>query len=277
LVLDEHESEGLLWRQYLRQGSAAMRGFALLNLIKLTWYQRRLASRIDALLCASDRETEFARRYLPTRVALWTVPNGIDADYYDSLLVPRKDSEAIILCGGLSVYRNRLAALWFSRNVFPAVRREVPGAEFWIVGADPSQEIRDLAEIPGIHVTGTVEDVRPYYGRAAVSVAPYHYGEGTKLKVLEAMAAGVPVVSTTIGCQGIDVADGEHVLIADSEREFGMRVTALLRDERMRAKLARAARQRIDEKYTWKKIVGGLEPCLLALAKLGQAGLGGSP
>lgn len=270
VVLDEHESEGLLWRQYLHQGSMAMRAFALLNLLKLVWFQKRLASRIDAILCASDRETEFARTFIPAKVGLWTVPNGIDADSYRSLLTAQKDSNAIILCGGLSVFRNRLAALWFAQKVFPAVRREVPDAEFWIVGSDPNQEIRDLEKTPGIHVTGTVEDVRPYYARAAVSVAPYRYGEGTKLKVLEAMASGVPVVTTTIGCQGIDVVHGEQVLIADSEEDFSGQVIDLLRDAEKRAHLAGAARRRIEEKYTWKKIVGDLEPKLLALVKKGR-------
>jgi len=270
VVLDEHESEGLLWRQYLRQGSIAMRAFALLNLIKLTWFQKRLASRIAAILCASDREKEFARSFIPSNVGLWTVPNGIDADFYRSLLTAKKDSNTIILCGGLSVLRNRLAALWFAHNVFPAVRKEVPHAEFWIVGSDPNQEVRDLEKTPGIHVTGTVEDVRPYYARAAVAVAPYRYGEGTKLKVLEAMASGVPVVTTPIGCQGIDVVHGEHVLIADSEKDFSDLVIALLDDAEKRAHLAGAARRQIEEKYTWKKIVGDLEPKLLALAKKAQ-------
>lgn len=267
VVLDEHESEGLLWRQYLRQGNVAMRAFGLINLLKVAWFQKRLASRIAAILCASDREAEFARSFIPADVGLWTVPNGIDADSYSSLLKVQKESNDIILCGGLSVFRNRLAASWFAQTVFPGVRREVPDAEFWIVGSDPNQEIRDLEKIPGIHVTGTVEDVRPYYARAAVSVAPYRFGEGTKLKVLEAMASGVPVVSTTVGCQGIDVVDGEHVLIADSEKDFGDRVISLLRDASKRADVARAARRRIEEKYTWKKIVGDVEPKLLALAK----------
>lgn len=267
VVLDEHESEGLLWRQYLRGGNVATRAFGLINLLKLAWFQKRLVSRIDAILCASERETEFARTFIPADVGLWTVPNGIDADSYNPLLTARKDSHAIILCGGLGVFRNRLAALWFAQTVYPAIRREVPDAEFWIVGKDPNQEIRDLEKTPGIHVTGTVEDTRPYYARAAVAVAPYRFGEGTKLKVLEAMASGVPVVSTPIGCQGIDVVDGEHVLIAESEKDFGHQVIRLLGDAQKRTQVAGAARRRIEEKYTWEKIVGDLEPKLLALAK----------
>jgi len=267
VVLDEHESEGLLWRQYWRQGGVARRAFAVLNLLKLTWFQKRLASRIDAILCASDRETEFARSFIPNHVGLWTVPNGIDADSYTSLLAARRDSPAIILCAGFSVYRNREAALWFAQRIFPRVRQEISNAELWIVGADPNPEVWALNKTSGIHVTGTVEDVRPYYQKAAVAVAPYRYGEGTKLKVLEAMASGVPTVATAIGCQGIDVVSGEHVLIAESETDFAGQVVSLLRDAEKRTRVANAARQKIEEKYTWKTIVGELEPKLLALAQ----------
>jgi glycosyltransferase involved in cell wall biosynthesis len=136
------------------------------------------------------------------------------------------------------------------------------------VGSNPNQEIQQLGEIPGIHVTGTVPDVRPYYGRAAVTVAPYRYGEGTKLKVLEAMASGAPVVSTPIGCQGIAVKDGEHVLIVNSAEEFARRIIDLLGNEELRRALAAKARTVIEQEYSWKKIVGDLDPELRELVRL---------
>jgi glycosyltransferase involved in cell wall biosynthesis len=116
-------------------------------------------------------------------------------------------------------------------------------------------------------VTGTVEDVRPYYARAAVSVAPYRYGEGTKLKVLEAMASGAPVVSTPIGCQGIEVKDGEHLLIVNSADEFASRIVQLLRNQELRRSMAARARSLIEREYAWKKIVGDLDPELCELVR----------
>jgi glycosyltransferase involved in cell wall biosynthesis len=172
-----------------------------------------------------------------------------------------------VLCGGYGVYRNSEAAIWFARTVFPLVKNAVPQAEFWIVGSNPNQEIRQLVEIPGIHVTGTVPDVRPYYARAAVTVAPYRYGEGTKLKVLEAMASGAPVVSTPIGCQGIDVRDGEHVLIVNSAEEFARKIVYLLGNEELRRALAARARAVIEQEYSWKKIVGDLDPEMCELVR----------
>ncbi len=176
IVLDEHESEGLLWRQYLRQGGIPKRAYAALNLVKMHWFQKTVAERIAAMLCASHRETEFARTFMPARVKLWTVPNGVDTDYFVPGPAESRDTHSIVLCGGYSVYRNSEAALWFARTVFPLVKQEIPQTEFWIVGSNPNQELRQLGENPGIHVTGTVPDVRPCYARAAVTVAPYRYG-----------------------------------------------------------------------------------------------------
>jgi glycosyltransferase involved in cell wall biosynthesis len=268
IVLDEHESEGLLWRQYLRQGGIPKRAFALLNLAKMRRFQKTVGGRIAAMLCASDRETGFARTFMPANVKLWTVPNGVDTDYFVPSPPQERENHSIVLCGGYGVYRNSEAAIWFAGSVFPLVKKEVPHAEFWIVGSNPNQEVRSLAETPGIHVTGTVPDVRPYYGRAAVTVAPYRYGEGTKLKVLEAMASGAPVVSTPIGCQGIEVKDGEHVLIVNSAEEFARKIIFLLGNEELRRNLAAKARTVIEQEYSWKKIVGDLDPELRELVRL---------
>jgi glycosyltransferase involved in cell wall biosynthesis len=223
--------------------------------------------RIAAMLCASDREAEFARTHLPPRVKLWTVPNGVDTDFFVPGAREGRDGHSIVLCAGFTVYRNSEAAIWFARTVYPRIKHEISQAEFWIVGSHPSQEVRQLAEIPGVHVTGTVEDVRPFYARAAVSVAPYRYGEGTKLKVLEAMASGAPVVSTPIGCQGIEVKDGEHVLIVNSADAFTERIVYLLRNEELRTSMAARARSLIEREYAWRKIVGDLDPELCELVR----------
>jgi glycosyltransferase involved in cell wall biosynthesis len=272
VVLDEHESEGLLWRQYLRQGTLPKKVFAVINLLKLTSYQKRFMSKTAAMLSNSEREASFTRRYAPPGVPVLAVPNGVDTEAF----APAPDSQrrnVILICGGLAVYRNREAAIWFARGVFPIVRREVPDAEFWIVGSNANEEIWELAKLPGIHVTGTVEDVRPYYGMAKVTVAPYRYGEGTKIKVVEAMACGVPMVSTPTGCQGLDVLDGKHILIADSETDFARQVASLLRDQSRCEALAAAARRLAVERYSWKKIMSDLDPKLLELAdRSGQRG-----
>jgi glycosyltransferase involved in cell wall biosynthesis len=265
LVLDEHESEGLLWRQYWRQGSLGKRAFAVVNLIKLPAFEKRIMSHVAVVLSNSEREADFTRRYAPPGGQVWAVPNGVDTEVFVPAQTGWKKN-AILLCAGLAVYRNRAAALWFARRMFPKIRREVPDAQFWIVGSHPNRQIWRLAESPGIHVTGTVEDVRPYYAMAKVAVAPYLYGEGTKIKVVEAMACGTPVVSTSIGCQGLEVIDGKHLLIADNETDFSRRVIELLRGPQRAQALATAARALAVEKYSWQGLISALEPKLQELA-----------
>lgn len=267
LVLDEHESEGLLWQQYLRCGSLATRAFAAINLIKLPAFQKQLMSQVAAVLSNSEREADFTRRYAPPGVQVWAVPNGVDTEVFAPPQGAGNRRNAILLCSGLAVYRNRTAAGWFARRMFPKIRREVPDAEFWIVGSNPNREIWRLAESAGIHVTGSVEDVRPFYAMAKVAVAPYRYGEGTKIKTVEAMACGTPVVSTSVGCQGLDVIDGKHLLIAENEAEFSRRVIELLSDPQRAQMLAACGRTLVEEKYAWGTIIGGLEPKLRALVR----------
>jgi glycosyltransferase involved in cell wall biosynthesis len=267
VVLDEHESEGLLWRQYLRQGGAAKRAFALLNLVKLSWFQKAVSSRIVAMLSASEREASFARTFLPPQVKSWTVPNGVDTVFFAPAAPGDPANHSIILCGGFAVYRNCEAAIWFARQVFTRIKKDSPDAEFWIVGSHPPPEVRQLMELPGVHVTGTVEDVRPFYARAAVGVAPYRYSTGVMLKLFEAMATGVPLVSTSIGCQGMEARDGEHLLVADTAEAFAERVVELLRNPKLRRAIGANARCLIEREYSWTKIVSNLEPKLSELVR----------
>ena len=133
------------------------------------------------------------------------------------------------------------------------------------MGSNPSKEVLKLQGVGGVVVTGTVEDVRPYFEKARVCVAPFRFGEGTKLKVLEAMAMGVPIVTTDIGCQGIEVVDGQHVLIANNETDFSSRVIELLHNPQRAQALAAAGWALVEQKYDWKKIIDVLEPKLQEL------------
>jgi len=164
----------------------------------------------------------------------------------------------------------RDAAQWFVGQIYPRVRAQFPGAEFWIVGANPAPAVRQLATIEGVKVTGTVPDIRPYLGSARVFVAPFRFGGGTKLKVLEAMAMGLPVVATSVGCQGIPVNDGIHLLLRDSPEEFAAGVVALLKDSAQCEMLGANARQLIETKFSWEAIVSDVEKRLSNLGPEGK-------
>jgi glycosyltransferase involved in cell wall biosynthesis len=149
------------------------------------------------------------------------------------------------------------AVLYFCREIFPRIRRTLGTAELWIVGRDPRPEVMQLNG-DGVHVTGRVDEVIPYYQQSAVSVVPLRAGGGTRLKILEAMALGRPVVSTTIGCEGLEVVDGEHLLIADNCEQFAEKTVRLLTDRQIYQHISTNGRQLVEARYDWDKIAGRL-------------------
>jgi glycosyltransferase involved in cell wall biosynthesis len=151
------------------------------------------------------------------------------------------------------------AVLWFAREVLPLVRREAPGTRFWVVGKDPHPRLAPLAQEPGIEMTGWVEDVRPYIAAAGIYVIPLRIGGGTRLKVLEAMAMGKAIVSTTLGCEGFDLVPGQELVLADAPHDFARAVLDLMANAERRERLGRAARRFAGSRYDWRTIVPKLE------------------
>jgi glycosyltransferase involved in cell wall biosynthesis len=155
---------------------------------------------------------------------------------------------------GTFTYRPNVdAALLLGREIFPLVRRAIPAARLLLVGHEPPDAVRALARERGVSLAGAVPDVRRAYERAAVAVAPLRAGGGTRLKILEAMALGRPVVSTRVGAEGLAVVDNEHLLLSDTPGEFGSSVARLLGDRPLRARLAANARRLVEARYDWAR------------------------
>jgi glycosyltransferase involved in cell wall biosynthesis len=145
------------------------------------------------------------------------------------------------------------AVLYFCSEILPLIRQAIEPIELWIVGADPRPEVLRLNG-SDVRVTGRVEDVVPYYQQSTVCVVPLRAGGGTRLKILEAMALGRPVVSTTIGCEGLDVVDGEHLYIADTPEEFAEKTVRLLRNRQSYQHIRANGRQLVEARYSWDRI-----------------------
>ncbi|MDA8156888.1 MAG: glycosyltransferase [Actinomycetota bacterium] len=186
------------------------------------------------------------------------VPNGVDLGFYK--MVPAKPGRNSILFVGILDYApNADAVLYFSKEIFPRIAAQNPGMDFYVIGRNPTQQIRQLAGNPGIKVVCHAADLRPYYERCFAAVVPLRSGGGTRLKILEAMAMGMPVVTTSVGCEGIDVTDGENILIADSPGEFASNVIKIFSDRNRQVMIGAAARRLVEARYSWEKIGGHLE------------------
>ncbi|MBI4541920.1 MAG: glycosyltransferase [Gemmatimonadetes bacterium] len=248
IVADQHNYDPLL----ARRRAAATRGIA-----RLKWRayhllaaraERRNLRRVRAIAAVSREEAALFARVAPhAEVAI--VPNGVDTAYFR----PSPLGRAVLFTASMSYAPNREAAEWLVREVWPAVRREEPGAQLRLVGWRGETALAHLRGAPGVAVVGSVPDVRPELEGAAVAVAPLAAGAGTRIKILEALAAGRPVVTTTVGAEGISVADGVHCLVRDDPRSFAEAVVRLLRDRELATRLAGRGRALVEERYTWEQ------------------------
>lgn len=259
-VLDQHNADELMWQKYRDEGGVLTRFFGNWNIRQVKKFRERNMGNFDVILSVSEEDAKFTRGNVGVNQEVWTVPNGVDLDNFqpgDEDLAERDD--VIVFCGSMDVKMNIDAVERFVKNSFPIIREQAPEAELWIVGKNPSASIKRLEDKKGIKVTGTVEDVLPYYHKAKVTVAPFRYGGGTKLKILEALATKVPIVSTSVGVQGIDVEKGEHVLIEDSLRDFGKQVLKLLKNPELGNDLAESGYELVRRKYSWRSLYGEVE------------------
>lgn len=235
-----------------------------LNWLPMERYEARIAERFDACVVTSpdDRRALLEKNSgLPVEV----VPNGVDTEGYVPLEEP-ESAPHLLFMGKMDYEPNIDAVVWFAQEIFPLIRQEVPDCVFTIAGGSPVDEVQRLASVSGITVTGYVQDIQCRYKKCGVVVTPLRSGGGTRLKILEAMALGRPVVSTTVGCEGLHCRHNEHLLIADTPELFARQVIDLLSDRQRRQRLAAAARSFVESRFAWTGIAGKLQDFYRGLA-----------
>ena len=253
IIIDQHNIEHeLLERTYQHEKSLPRKWY--------NWQESRLVKRAELSLCqradgvlvTSERERSKLKELVSGKV-IEVVPNGVATAMYTVDEPSAEGPERIIFTGSMDYYPNTQAVLFFAQYCWPLVRAQIPGATWQIVGKNPTRDVLKLAQLPGVMVTGTVPDVRPYLAEAAVAIVPLLIGSGTRLKILDAFAARKAVVSTTIGCEGLAVESGKHLLIADPPEAFARAIIALLRDPERRGELGRAGRTLVETDYSWER------------------------
>jgi polysaccharide biosynthesis protein PslH len=256
-VLTHHNIESLLMQRRAQVEAGSARGrFLQREAHKLTAYEKLVSPAFDVNVMVSEPDETVLRQMVPgVRTAV--VPNGVDIGYFTPK--PEEETPALIYAGGMNMFANRDAVMHFLNEIWPAVRECAPDVRFFAVGQDPPRElVAYAASDPRVVVTGYVDDVRPYVWKAAVYVVPLRVGGGTRLKVLDAMAMGKAIVSTSIGCEGIAVRQGEHLEIADDRETFARTTLQLLGDRVRRLALGRSARALVERDYAWDVIDGRL-------------------
>lgn len=263
VVADWHDVESeLLYRYSRREKALPRRLYAARTVKKLRAAEISFLKRAHAHLAVSEDERRILLTFEPG-AKIWVVENGVDAEYFAEALAPRQGRFRVLFVGAMDYYANTDAVLWFAQQAWPLIRQ--PGLVFTVVGRSPTPAVRALADGQEVEVTGTVPDVRPYYREALVQVVPLRVGGGTRLKIPESMAAGVPVVTTALGAEGLRVRPGEHCLFAETPEQFRDAIRRLVHDAELWQRLSDTARDMARREYDWsvvcaplREIYGGL-------------------
>jgi glycosyltransferase involved in cell wall biosynthesis len=258
VVLDEHNAVWTIFARLARQERGIKRLVMELEWRRLRRYEGQVCRSAAAVMSVSAED----RAALLDAGAAEPIPIiPIAVDVAGIQPVPRTpDAQGILSMATMYWPPNVDSVMWFAREVLPHIRRELPDAPFYVVGARPPAEVTALANDPTIQVTGYVEDPTLYLESSALLIVPLRAGGGMRVKILEALARGIPVVSTTIGAEGIDVTHGEHLLIADEPVAFAEAVVRVLRDRALGDRLAEAGRRHALTRYDWRAVCPAVEP-----------------
>lgn len=226
------------------------------SLFKMRHFEKRVAKRSQLqVLCGPDDEV-FVRKHISTTTPLKVVANGVDLDYFRAELEPepRSAKPTVLFCGAMDYTPNVDALRWFFSNIHAALLQRVPDLQVLIVGKLPIPEVQAYAQLPGVSVTGSVPDVRPYYRRTWLQMVPLRIGGGTRLKIVESLAIGTPVVSTTIGAQGLGLTQGTNILLADTPESFADQIVSALESQPLRDHLRNRGISIAKERFGWRNI-----------------------
>jgi len=258
-ILFQHNVETMIWRRHAEHAADPLRrAYFGLQASRMERYEAETCRRALSVIAVSSGDRECMRNSFGVARA-GDVPTGVDLDFFS----PPPEAPApkgLVFTGSMDWMPNVDGVLWFAREILPLLRRTHPDCPFIVAGRKPDPAIQELARMDvNIRVTGTVPDIRPWLWGAAVSIVPLRIGGGTRLKIYESMAAGVPVVSTAIGAEGLDYTGGENILIADSPAAFAEACARLLSNAAIARSIAANAQQMVAQGFSWDRVIDSFE------------------
>jgi glycosyltransferase involved in cell wall biosynthesis len=254
-VFFQHNVETVIWRRHLEHASNPLRrAYFKLQAERMYHYERRVSQAAGHIVAVSHTDADEMRRLFDvTRVT--QIPTGVDIEYFRPPTPAPPATTDLVFVGSMDWLPNVDGVLYFVREILPLIRHARPQTSLAIVGRTPPAKITQLAAAdPLIHVTGTVPDIRPYLWNSAVAIVPLRIGGGTRLKIYEAMAAQIPVVSTTIGAEGLSVNPPRDIRLADTPGHFADQCLQLLDAPGLRDGLSRAAWEMVNANYSWEQV-----------------------
>ena len=254
-VLFQHNVEAMIWkRHYQVQRNAIKKVYLNAQWLKMRAFEERMCRKFDAVIAVSAEDRDQMRTDYSLK-AVFDVPTGVDTEFFKPTGAMERDPMNLVFTGSMDWLPNDDAIRYFTEDILPIVRRRVPKVSLTVVGRNPSPYLTELTKKdPSIKVTGRVDDVRPYMEKAAAYVVPLRIGGGTRLKIYEAMAMEKPIVSTTVGAEGLPLQDGAELLLADNAESFADAVVRLLKEPELADRIGTRAARTVRERFGWQRV-----------------------
>jgi polysaccharide biosynthesis protein PslH len=260
-VLFEHNVETVIWERHAETApNGVMRSYMRGQARRMFEYEGEVCRSVRHVVAVSSKDAERFREMFGL-TAVSTVDTGVDVEAFARPAAPEPMGD-LVFTGSMDWLPNIDGVAWFVEEVMPRVWRERPECRLAVVGRTPPARIRELGKDPRVRITGTVPEVTPYLWGSKAAVVPLRIGGGTRLKIFEAMAAGIPVVSTGIGAEGLQVEDGRHILIADEAEKFAALCLRLLDNSEERRAIASAALELVTGRFSWDRVSRDFEAIL---------------
>lgn len=269
-VLFQHNVEFMIWRRRVQHAADALRrAYFRQQADRMFAFERDACREAGCVVACSEVDARLMRESFSIS-NVTHVPTGVNIEHFTPPELPsaRTSRPDLVFVGSMDWQPNEEGVLWFAKEILPLVRRRRPGATFAVVGRTPPPSIQALARDSNITVTGTVPEVRPWFWESGVSIVPLRIGGGTRLKIYEAMAARSPVVSTTIGAEGLEYSDGEHLRIADTPEAFAEACIDLIENPRKREVMIDAAHKLVTTRFSWEVVARRFDEILQKAPRL---------
>jgi sugar transferase (PEP-CTERM/EpsH1 system associated) len=254
-VIFQHNVEAMIWkRHYEMQRNPIKRAYLFDQWRKTRSYERAACNRFDAVVAVSREDRQLMMNEYGVK-HVDDIPTGVDTNYFAATSDSVSQPHNVVFTGSMDWLPNEDAMQYFTREILPLVREKLPDLTLTVVGRNPYPSLVELSQRdPAITVTGRVDDVRPYIERATAYVVPIRIGGGTRLKIYEAMAMGKPVISTTVGAEGLPIRDNTEILLADTPASFAQAVVRVLTDEELAKELGLNAKRLVCENFGWERV-----------------------
>ena len=254
-LLFQHNVEAMIWKRHCEvQTNPLKKAYLFAQWKKMRRFERRMCRSLNAVIAVSQEDHEQMQREYRVK-NIFDVPTGVDTEFFKPTGAEKSAPHNLVFTGSMDWLPNEDAIRYFTEQIMPRIKSQIPEATLTVVGRNPYPSLVELAKNDNsIIVTGRVDDVRPYMERAAAYVVPLRVGGGTRLKIFEAMAMEKPIISTTIGAEGLPVTDGRELLLADTPESFAAAVVKVLQDRDIANALAKRAAALVRGEFGWQKV-----------------------